>query len=266
MVIQRRLDSEAAALRQAWTDAPFPSLKIKSYFNVYARLFASLRNTGCTFVETGVLGGGSLFMWRQWLGPEARIIGIDLNPQARQWEAHGFEIFIGDQGDPAFWETTLGRIGQFDVLLDDGGHQSFQQVVTLNSAILHAKQQCVVVVEDTHASFMSDFAGHGDYSFMNYAQACAQFLTCRSASMFPHRMPVITNEYAAVLLRNVHAVQFFDSVVAFDINPEQAGQPNETVNNGKGALPKDFRYEGRSAADVVWPDPYSTRQVTIRGR
>ncbi|NBP54584.1 MAG: class I SAM-dependent methyltransferase, partial [Actinobacteria bacterium] len=31
-------------------------------------------------------------MWREFLGPNARIIGIDLNPLAKRWESEGFEI------------------------------------------------------------------------------------------------------------------------------------------------------------------------------
>ena len=36
-------------------------------------------------------------MWRDYFGKDARIIGIDLNPEAKKWEKHGFEIFIGNQ-------------------------------------------------------------------------------------------------------------------------------------------------------------------------
>ena len=78
-------------LINAWKCSPYPSTKITSYFPVYVELFSKLRNTKCTFVETGVLLGGSLFMWRKWLGESARIIGIDLNPEAKKWEKHQLE-------------------------------------------------------------------------------------------------------------------------------------------------------------------------------
>ena len=107
-------------LIRAWMSSPHPSIKTSSYFPVYAKLFAHLRHTQCTFVETGILEGGSLFMWRQWLGTQARIVGIDLNPDARKWENFGFEIFIGDQADRKFWEDTLAMIGSYDALL--GNH------------------------------------------------------------------------------------------------------------------------------------------------
>ena len=65
-----------------------------------------------TFVEVGVFGGGSLFMWINFFGKQARIIGIELNPEAKKWEKDGFEIFIGDQSDPDFW-TDFWVLGFF---------------------------------------------------------------------------------------------------------------------------------------------------------
>lgn len=101
--------------------SPFLSSKHTTYFPVYDRLFAPYRDRKITFVEIGVLSGGSLFMWRSFFGPNARIIGIDLNPDAVRWREHGFEIHIGSQSDPAFWRQFLNDIGPIDILLDDGG-------------------------------------------------------------------------------------------------------------------------------------------------
>ncbi|WP_346308930.1 hypothetical protein [Limnohabitans sp.] len=66
----------------SWETSPYPSIKMTTFFPVYAQLFGHLRGKACTFVETGILDGGSLFMWKKWLGDQARVIGIDLNPQA----------------------------------------------------------------------------------------------------------------------------------------------------------------------------------------
>src|SRR5918992_5310287 len=71
--------------------------KWSNYFAIYDDLLAKYRGKPITFVEVGVLNGGSLQMWRSFLGREARIIGVDLNPHALQMEVEGFEVFIGDQ-------------------------------------------------------------------------------------------------------------------------------------------------------------------------
>ncbi len=84
---------------RSYLKSPYKSIKHTTYFEVYDELFSRYRGKDITFVEVGVLGGGSLFMWRDFFGPKARIIGVDLNPNAKKWTEHGFEIFIGSQSD-----------------------------------------------------------------------------------------------------------------------------------------------------------------------
>lgn len=259
------LDESILDLKRSWAKSPYPSVKISSYFPAYAELFRHLRGTKCIFVETGVLDGGSLFMWRDWLGEQARIIGIELNPEAARWREHGFEIFIGDQGDPEFWRNTLGAIGQFDALLDDGGHQSFQQIVTASEAIKFAKSRCVIVVEDTNTSFMADFsARHGAYSFLEYSKGCTDVLIGRSVEMYKQRFPRTVNRKMIDQFEKVFSIRFYDGIVSFHVDPTHA-YPGEVVRNRPPNGASDFRYEGRDSATVDWPHPFEARTVTVAG-
>ena len=74
-------------------------------------------------------------MWRDYLGENARIIGIDLNPEAKIFEKEGFEIFIGDQQSPKFWDYFFHEVGKIDILLDDGGHTNEQQIMTTEKCL-----------------------------------------------------------------------------------------------------------------------------------
>ena len=67
-------------------------------------------------------------MWRDYLGPDATITGVDIDPRCKSLEAEGFEIWIGDQADPQFWRRFLEKHPQVDVVIDDGGHEMRQQV------------------------------------------------------------------------------------------------------------------------------------------
>ena len=91
-------------------ESKYYSLKYKNYFPVYEKLFSKYRDKKITFVEIGVLSGGSLFMWRNYFGKNARIIGIELNPEAKKFEEDGFEIFIGNQSDEYFWENFFRKL------------------------------------------------------------------------------------------------------------------------------------------------------------
>lgn len=248
------------SLIKSWKESPFPSVKITSYFPAYVELFGHLVNKKCVFIEIGILDGGSLFMWREWLGPEARIIGIDLNPEATKWRESGFEIFIGDQGDPEFWKTTLREIGNFDALLDDGGHQSFQQIVTAIEAIKWTRNDCVIVVEDTATSFMTDFSAHGSLSFLEYAKDATDILVGKSFEMSPNRFPKKINTEAINEFRNVYSIQFYNGIVAFHLNNKYSKTP-ELVKNQPLTGASDFRYGGKNSAIVNWPTLVSEKKI-----
>ena len=83
--------------------------KLDTYFSIYEEQFARFVGKPITFVEIGVLHGGSLTMWREYFGPQARIIGVELNPAAKAMEAEGFEIEIGDQGQASVSGCVLSK-------------------------------------------------------------------------------------------------------------------------------------------------------------
>ena len=62
------------------------SLKWDKYFPVYEELLSKYKNKRITFVEVGILNGGSLEIWKKYFGENSRIIGIDLNEDIESQE------------------------------------------------------------------------------------------------------------------------------------------------------------------------------------
>lgn len=257
--------SSLAHLKESYQSSPFPSFKVSNYFYTYDKLFSHLIGTECTFIEVGVLNGGSLFMWRNYLGEKARIIGIDLNPEATKWRDHGFEIVIGDQSDANFWTETFKKIGPFDVLLDDGGHQYSQQIVTLSCALKHAKENSVVVIEDICTSFFKLYASQRQHSFMEYAKGAADLLAVRgSQNIWPRETLHVENQDIMQLFQQVHSVEFFEGMVAFKINHNETKDKAELIWNHKPAKNAvDFNHTGTTKARVNWTNPFITKQVAL---
>ena len=257
-------DSSLSTLFDSWHRSPAFSLKIDTYFPAYVKLFNHLRGTDCTFIECGVLGGGSLFMWRNWLGENARIIGVDLNPEALKWQTHGFEIFIGDQGDPIFWEKLFKSVGTFDALLDDGGHQSFQQIVTLNSALTAAKRDCVIAIEDTATSYFHDFKKHGKSNFLSYAKSSTDLLLRKILNISPSRVSKIQEPKELEIFQKVHSVEFFAGIVAFKVVANMPTTSN-LIKNMDSTDITDFRYRGKKSVRILWPMLFKRKAITVRG-
>ena len=204
----------------AYKKSPYKSKKHTPYFDTYDRLFSNYRNKEIIFVEIGVLSGGSLFMWRDFFGPKARIIGIDLNPNAKKWEKEGFEIFIGSQSDPSFWKTFIDDIGTVDIVLDDGGHQYVQQIITCESLLENINDGGMLVVEDVHTSYMSGY-GDKNISFTKYVKTWIDRINSRNS--------IFRGKYKDC---RVWSIEIFESIVAFKINRRSSELKSKAINNG----------------------------------
>lgn len=178
-------------------------------------------------------------MWRKFLGDKARIIGIDLNPDAKKWESFGFEIHIGDQSLPVFWDSFYAEVGRVDVVLDDGGHTYLQQITTLNKSMEFISDQGLIIIEDTHTSFLGGF-GPRKHSFINYVFELVRNKNSKRSFSEETRH-----------LERVGSIQFFDSITV--IRPPFSGlnRPHSVVGNlGTSDDARDYRHENVPAVVI----------------
>lgn len=220
---------------ECYQRSPYRSVKHSSYFQVYTDLLASYRNRPFTFVEVGILNGGSLFMWRDYFGPQARIIGIDFNPLAQRWEKDGFEIHIGSQSDPGFWEKFFAAVGPVDVVLDDGGHTYEQQIVTVHECIPHIKDGGLMIVEDTHTSYFKDYGYPTRYSFIEWAKKLIDNINSRCPAANVSELPY---------KKSIYSASFYESIVCFKIQRDRCFVSSPTENAGVTLDAQDFRDKG----------------------
>jgi hypothetical protein len=221
----------------AFSNSPQYSTKYDSYFPVYEELLSKYRyKQNVTLVEVGVFHGGSLFMWREFFGPQARIIGIDLNPGAMQWEKHGFEIFIGDQGSDTFWSEFYAKVANIDIVIDDGGHTNRQQIVTSHHAVKNLTNGGLLVVEDVHTSYFREFGNPSKYSFIKFSHKIVDHVNSRSCAL---------RQTGYQYSSRIYNVSFYESIVAFHINTQLCVRSSPTINSGKMIKVADFRYSGK---------------------
>lgn len=211
------------------------SIKHESYFSVYESLFNKFRGKEVTFLEVGVFNGGSLNMWREYFGPQARIIGVDLNPVALKLVDQGFEIFIGDQESQDFWIDLKSKVGSVDIILDDGGHKNLQQAVTLFYGADMVMDGGLVVIEDVHTSYFKRFGNPGYYSFVNFSKRLIDVINSRF--MF---LKKIDSKLGGM----VWSIQYFESIIAFSIDRSKCRVSAPVSNQGHSNRAIDFRNEG----------------------
>jgi len=185
--------------------------KWRHYFEVYERHFSRFRDREVNIVEIGVSQGGSMQMWRHYFGPKARLFGVDINPNCKQFEEPGLRIFIGDQGDRDFLRSLARELPQIDILIDDGGHTMRQQINTFEELFPKVAPDGVYLCEDLHTSYWNSFGGgvRRRGTFIEYSK---NFIDALNAwhSRQPRRLEV------SDFTRSAHSVHYYDSIVVVE--------------------------------------------------
>lgn len=181
------------------------------YFEIYDRHFARFRGTDVCIVEIGIYHGGSLQMWRNYFGANAKIIGIDIDPRCKDLEEEGIEIIIGNQEDREFLRSLKEKIPHIDILLDDGGHTMNQQIVTFEELFSHVDQNGVYLCEDLHTSYWGEYEGgfRKPSSFVEYSKDLIDSLNAwhsRDSESFP------INHFT----RSAYSMSFYGSVLVIE--------------------------------------------------
>lgn len=123
------------------------------YTERYNCYFLPIRANRMKVVEIGVGAGASMKMWEEYF-PNSQIYGIDTEHSCKDFEDSRVKVFIGDQADMGFLKRFAEQTGgNFDIIIDDGGHKVHQQLTSFMVLFKHVKQGGAYVVEDLHTSY-----------------------------------------------------------------------------------------------------------------
>lgn len=188
--------------------------KWKHYFEIYDRHFSRFRGTDVHIVEFGVSQGGSLQMWKQYFGPNAKIFGIDINPHCQKLEEEQIEIFIGDQEDRRFLKSLTEKIPKIDILIDDGGHTMKQQINTYEEFFSYIDKNGVYLCEDLHTSYWSEWGGGYKKrgTFIEYSKNFIDYINAWH-SVQTSRLSVTK------FTKSVHSLHYYDSILVVEKRP-----------------------------------------------
>jgi hypothetical protein len=121
------------------------------YTELYDVFFLPLKNGAAKILEIGIASGDSLKMWMDYF-PRATIYGIDIVPKTKLDSAR-IKTFVADQADRTQLESFIGKFGgDFDIIIDDGGHLMNQQQISLGFLFKYVKPGGYYIIEDLHTS------------------------------------------------------------------------------------------------------------------
>tara|TARA_B100000073_G_C23598289_1_gene519303 strand:+ start:186 stop:842 length:657 start_codon:yes stop_codon:yes gene_type:complete len=183
------------------------------YFDIYQKHFDRFVGRSPVMLEIGVFGGGSLEMWKNYFGKGSQIIGLDINPECKQHESEGIEIFIGSQDDETILDLIKTKYPNIDIILDDGSHVMSHMNKTFTELYDFVDPNGIYMVEDTHTCYWDEYEGGvgKENSFTEISKALVDELNA------VHTRNVIpTTEFT----KTTQSISFYDSIIVFEKAPQ----------------------------------------------
>jgi SAM-dependent methyltransferase len=180
-------------------------VKWRHYFEIYDRHLARFVGGSPRLLEIGIYAGGSLDMWRDYLGPTAELYGVDIDPYCMRFEEA--TVFIGDQADRAFWQRFRVETPLLDIIIDDGGHTVEQQLVTLEELLPRLRPGGVYICEDIHGD---------ENAFLAYVYGLARGLFDYDLTLDEGTPERVLSSPATLFQSAIHSVHLYPYVVVIE--------------------------------------------------
>jgi predicted O-methyltransferase YrrM len=220
------------------------------YFPIYTRHLTPYAGRAVSVLEIGVYRGGSMRMWSRFFGPDARLVGVDIDPVALISAGDRYTVVLADQADPDAMRKVAEKYGPFDVIIDDGGHSMVQQITSIEALFPMLNDGGVYLVEDCHTSYWDDYeGGRGrEGTFMEWVKTRLDDLNGYHQD----------NAVDPVWTRQVDGIHVYDSVVVLDKKARFAPFAEQTG----GA---DFVFSTRLHSSIA-SELVATRQAALDER
>jgi hypothetical protein len=153
-----------------------------NYTLAYAQHFEPIKDDPIKFLEIGIYEGNSVKLWENYF-KNAELHFIDRSFESIKYESPRSHYHLACQEN----RQDLNRFitesgGNFDVIIDDGGHRMEQQIISFEHLFPHLNSNGIYVIEDLHTSYWSCLGGgnHGQTTIavlkhlidkVNYASA-----------------------------------------------------------------------------------------------
>ncbi len=122
-----------------------------NFVEIYEKFFFQWKEEPIRILEIGIYGGGSLELWYKYFS-KASVFGIDIDPK-QGMDNDRVQTFVADQSNRNQLQKFIDiNGGDFDIIIDDGGHTMEQQQISLGCLFPYVKSGGYYVIEDLHTS------------------------------------------------------------------------------------------------------------------
>jgi hypothetical protein len=90
--------------------------------------------------------------WREYFA-HARIIGVDIQPNCKQFESDRIKIELADQSNLEHLAQLASKYGPFDIIIEDGSHMWEHQITSLRALFPFLRNGGHYIVEDLQTNY-----------------------------------------------------------------------------------------------------------------
>lgn len=227
--------SNIKSLREIFDSSNVSIHKWENYFEIYENYFKAFRNNEPKLLEIGVQYGGSLKMWDEYFH-NAKIYGIDINPDCKNLAKNNIDIQIGSQNDKAFLKRYADYVKSLDIIIDDGGHTMEQQLNTFKILFPILSDGGIYIVEDIESSYQNMYGGgpKRNGTFIEFSKNLIDLINANHSD-FINLKP---NWYS----KNIEFIHYYNNVIVFKKKSIEKF-PVNIRSKGETTINKDKRHK-----------------------
>lgn len=188
-----------------------------NYTEAYSVYFAPLKDTPVKFLEIGIYKGASVKLWENYF-KKGELHFIDITLGNVEYFSKTAQYHLVNQESPRELEAFVQKVGgDFDIIIDDGGHTMQQQITSFKSLFPHVKSGGVYVIEDLHTSYWRNWPeAKASQTTIAYLKSLIDDLnyvgqkTTRAShiNISASNLPDLT-----YFKEHIHSMHFYDSLV-----------------------------------------------------
>ena len=131
-------------------------------------------------------------------------------------------------------------VGNVDIILDDGGHTNLDQIITTVKCVDKINDGGVLMVEDTHTSYINEYNSKESFSFVNFSKKIIDDINHKAGI---HEFEKKDKDFFFKFSLNdyIYSSHFYESIVVFIIDRKKTYKNKLVRNNGVNHKIASFR-------------------------
>jgi glycosyltransferase involved in cell wall biosynthesis len=208
------------------------------YISEYDRLFQSYRDQPVRLLEIGIQNGGSLEVWSKYFPKAIKLVGCDIDPACEQlqFDDARISVVVANANSDEAEQEVLTLSTNFDIIIDDGSHQSGDIVRSFARYFSHINNGGLFIAEDLHCSYWQNFEGglEHPYSSVSFFKSLTDTINHEHWGIDKARGELLHGfnqqykiELDELILAHVHSIEFINSMCII----KKASPVNNSLGN-----------------------------------